>query len=103
MNETRPFGQPRLPSVDQVLRTSVGAAAIARFGHAATADAVRRTVAAAREIVRGGGAAAMPDAPAIAAGAVQLLERDSAPSLRRVFNLTGTVLHTNLGRAVPAF
>ena len=101
MNETRPFGQPRLPSVDQVLRTSVGAAAIARFGHAATADAVRRAVGAAREIARGGGgAAAMPDAPAIAAGAMQLLERDNAPSLRRVFNLTGTVLHTNLGRAV---
>jgi hypothetical protein len=86
--------------VDQVLRTPVAAAAIARFGRTATTDAVRRAVAAVRESTRNGGAAALPDAPAIAAGAVQLLDAEDAPSLRRVFNLTGTVLHTNLGRAL---
>jgi len=90
----------RLPSVDQVLRTPVAAAAVARFGRIATTDAVRRAVAAARACMRKGGAAAIPDAPAIAAGAVQILDAEGAQSLRRVFNLTGTVLHTNLGRAV---
>jgi L-seryl-tRNA(Ser) seleniumtransferase len=97
MNETRP--QRRLPSVDQVLRTPAGALAVARFGHDATVGAIRSTLAAARAIVRNCDAAA-PDAPHVAGGALQLLERADVPSLRRVFNLTGTVLHTNLGRAV---
>ena len=100
MNESRPIVPVRLPSVDQVLRSPVAAAAIARFGRAATTDAVRRAVAAIRERARNGSSAALPDAPAIAAGAVQILDADNAPSLRRVFNLTGTVLHTNLGRAL---
>jgi L-seryl-tRNA(Ser) seleniumtransferase len=97
MNDARP-DRTRLPSVDQVLRTPLGATAAARFGHGATVSAIRRTVAIARKGARSGAPAA--DAAALAAGAVDLLEQENAPSLRRVFNLTGTVLHTNLGRAV---
>jgi len=101
MTQDRPIALARLPSVDQVLRTPVAAAAIARFGRPATTEAVRRAVAAVRERARNGGAAApLPDAPTIAAGAVQILDAEDTPSLRRVFNLTGTVLHTNLGRAL---
>ena len=99
MNETRPVGQSRLPSVDQVLRTLTGSLTAARFGHGATVNAIRKTVAAARDAM-GGGDWPGADAPAIAAAALQRLEQETAPSLRRVFNLTGTVLHTNLGRAV---
>jgi L-seryl-tRNA(Ser) seleniumtransferase len=100
MNETRPIGQvSRLPSVDRVLRSATGIAAAARFGHDATVGAIRRTVAAMREARRASSAAG-PDAEAIAHNALRLLEQENASSLRRVFNLTGTVLHTNLGRAV---
>jgi L-seryl-tRNA(Ser) seleniumtransferase len=89
----------RLPSVERVLRTDPGVAATARFGHKATVGAIRRTLSVLREVGDGDGAA-RADAAAIAAEAGRLLEREHAPSLRRVFNLTGTVLHTNLGRAV---
>jgi len=99
MNDARPVTQTRLPAVDQLLRSDAGAALAARFGRAATVDAIRRTLDAIRQAARGG-AKAKTDAIRIARAAQELLEREDAPSLRRVFNLTGTVLHTNLGRAV---
>ena len=98
MNENLGIGRLRLPSVDQVLRTPGGRQAEASFGHQATVAAIRRTLAAARTCRPSG--QARPDAQAMASGALRLLEQQQAPSLRRVFNLTGTVLHTNLGRAM---
>src|SRR5581483_5552450 len=79
MNEHRPMNRLRLPSVDQVLRSAVGVAASARFGHDATVGAIRRTLATLRESAHGEGSP-IPEAAAIAAEATQL--------------------HTNLGRAV---
>ncbi|MGE0257601.1 MAG: L-seryl-tRNA(Sec) selenium transferase [Alphaproteobacteria bacterium] len=82
-----------LPSVDRVLSAPEAAALIERHGRALVLDAVREALAERRaaglpasteEIVAAGGAA---------------LDRLTRPSQRRVFNLTGTVLHTNLGRA----
>jgi L-seryl-tRNA(Ser) seleniumtransferase len=86
----------RLPSVDEVLRTAAAGAAIERFGRPAVLGAVRDALAEAR--AAGAGAAA--DEIAVAARAK--LEAQAVSSLRPVFNLTGTVLHTNLGRALVA-
>ena len=84
----------RLPAVDEVLRTPSAAAVVETFGRTALVEAIRSELADARR-----GAADVGDADAIGARATLRLERAAAPSLKPVYNLTGTVLHTNLGRA----
>ena len=84
-----------LPSVDRVLQQEASTALVAQHGREAVTDAVRSVLAELRS-------AKTPElgaADAVLARAAQNLERSSRPSLRPVFNLTGTVVHTNLGRA----
>jgi L-seryl-tRNA(Ser) seleniumtransferase len=87
----------RLPSVDEVLRTQTAHHAAERFGRTGVVNAVRATLARARET---GAGLANPEE--VAHGALTRLEAQARPSIRRVFNLTGTVIHTNLGRALVA-
>jgi L-seryl-tRNA(Ser) seleniumtransferase len=91
---------PRLPATDAVLRSPNGRAMAVRYGATAAAGAARRELASLRALAQAGRLAAMPTAEAVAVSAQAALEASDAPSLRRVFNLTGTVLHTNLGRAL---
>jgi L-seryl-tRNA(Ser) seleniumtransferase len=86
----------RLPSVDQVLRAPAAVLGIERFGRTAVVEAIRATLASARA------AGHVATVDELAAGALARLEARAQPSLRPVFNLTGTVLHTNLGRAIIA-
>jgi L-seryl-tRNA(Ser) seleniumtransferase len=91
----------KLPSVDEVLRTAEAGLAVARFGRPAVVAAVRAALASARDAARTGNGP-LPDGNAIADRAHHELAIDAVPSLRPVLNLTGTVLHTNLGRALIA-
>jgi L-seryl-tRNA(Ser) seleniumtransferase len=97
MTTAEPINLRNLPSVDAVLRAPAAGLAVARFGRAAAIAAVRRSLGEARV-----GCAALTSADAVAADALSRLEAEAQPSLRAVFNLTGTVLHTNLGRAIIA-
>jgi L-seryl-tRNA(Ser) seleniumtransferase len=83
----------RLPSVDRMLRWPLMAALIESHGRALVLDAVRAELAACRA-----SGELRPDEE-LAAAVDARLKRLLAPSLRPVLNLTGTVLHTNLGRA----
>ena len=97
MAKTATAALRKLPSVDEVLRTAAAKVAIERFGRSAVVGAVRRVLAESR--ARG----VVPDRPEeVIDEATALLEAQDKPSLRPVFNLTGTVLHTNLGRALLA-
>lgn len=87
----------KLPSVDEVLRTAIAVDAVERFGRNGTVEAIRAALADARASGK-----ALDDAAAFARAALARLEDDARPNLKPVFNLTGTVLHTNLGRALIA-
>ena len=90
-----------LPGVDELLRHPEGAALAERFGRAETAEAIRSSIADAREALRGGIDADIGPSAIAAAADLRLAARDRS-TLRPLFNLTGTVLHTNLGRALLA-
>ena len=94
MTAAEPVSLRSLPSVDAVLRAPPAVLAVARFGRAAAIAAVRRSLQEARAA-----RAPLTSADAVAADALSRLVAEAQPSLRPVFNLTGTVLHTNLGHA----
>ena len=89
----------RLPSVDRLLNSTAVTPLIERHGRTETTTAVRGVLGKLRQAL-----SVSKDEPPeerdILALIARRLTEQSSPSLRPVFNLTGTVLHTNLGRAV---
>ncbi|MBI4293012.1 MAG: L-seryl-tRNA(Sec) selenium transferase [Betaproteobacteria bacterium] len=92
-----------IPSVDRLLRRIDAGELSARFGRPAVTDAIRGVLAELRSTPGTTPASNPADEAAIMDHVAARLAEASKPSLRPVFNLTGTVLHTNLGRAaLPA-
>lgn len=85
-----------LPSLDRLLAAAPGL--IEAHGRSETTQVLRAVLATARQRIGEGHAA--PDPGGLLRDAETRLDARAAPRLKRVFNLTGTVLHTNLGRAV---
>jgi L-seryl-tRNA(Ser) seleniumtransferase len=98
----------RLPAVHRVLSDTACQPLIARYGREQTTAALRALLAELRACSLGAGDAGAGTGAAAAATATasviaQLagrLERSNRSALLPVFNLSGTVLHTNLGRAL---
>jgi L-seryl-tRNA(Ser) seleniumtransferase len=89
-----PAAGRRLPAVDAVLRSAALAPAITEFGRPAVVAAVREVLARLRAATN-----RSADIDGIAALACRDLAKSASPTLKPVHNLTGTVLHTNFGRA----
>jgi L-seryl-tRNA(Ser) seleniumtransferase len=87
-----------IPSIEQLRQRPAMAGLAARYGRTALVGALRAEAAAMRARPEGS-ASPQRVIDDIEAGVAARLEREAAPSLRRVINATGVVLHTNLGRA----
>ena len=90
-----------LPSVDQFLLSEAGRALVETHGRSAVIAALRAELADAREAIRAG-ENGTERAASLATRLTAALATGAASNLRPLLNLTGTVLHTNFGRAVLA-
>src|SRR5665648_704272 len=94
-------------AVDEVLREPAALELLERYPRELVVDAVRAVIERLRAEILAAGAAGEASAAqaadltpaALVPWAARLLEAAVTPSLRRVINATGVVVHTNLGRA----
>lgn len=92
-----------LPSVDRLLRDPVIALLVAEHGHHCVSGQVRALVDGLRVKALAGALPSHDVSPDALREAVQgRVAGRLAPRMRNVLNLTGTVIHTNLGRAMLA-
>jgi len=84
-----------LPSVDRLLRSAAAAPLLSVHGRSAVTLAVREVLGELRAAREAG-----LSETALLERIATRLDQEARPTLRPVFNLTGTVLHTNLGRAL---
>ena len=94
-----------IPSIEHLRQRPAVRSLVSRFGHDAVVDALRAEAQAVRDGTADAPAAGGRDALAgwIEQAAARRLAGSFRPSLGRVINATGVIVHTNLGRApLPA-
>jgi L-seryl-tRNA(Ser) seleniumtransferase len=90
----------QLPSVDKLLSLKPSEEWLTQYGRDEVLRVFRSTLSLVRQECLDNKRVTQPDVESLLAQIGQTLKTRATPNLRRVINLTGTVLHTNLGRAV---
>jgi len=90
----------QLPSVDKLLSLKPSEEWLTQYGRDEVLRVIRSTLSLVRQECLDNKRVTQPDVESLLAQIAQTLKARATPNLRRVINLTGTVLHTNLGRAV---
>ncbi len=86
-----------LPSVDELLHSASGQHLVRLYSRSMTLQAVRASIAQAREHIRQG--AACPSSDELLIFAEHILDKSQRPNLQPVINGTGVIINTNLGRS----
>ena len=97
--QCRPVTASPLPSVDRLLRSEDVQALVQAHGRAIVADSIRLVLDEYRAQLRDDGLDEPVSERQLTDRVRARVEAETAMPLRPVINLTGTVLHTNLGRA----
>ncbi len=102
MNSDNPSIQAAIPSLDRILRKPETEKLIEHYGRTAVRDCLRIVLDKVRQELTSNNRndRSSTSSDDIVQQASEFLADQSGPSLRKVYNLTGTVLHTNLGRAL---
>jgi len=90
----------QLPSVDKLLSLKPSEEWLTQYGRDEVLRVIRSTLSLVRQECLDNKRVTQPDVESLLSQIGQTLKTRATPKLRRVINLTGTVLHTNLGRAV---
>ena len=90
----------QLPSVDKLLQIDDVKSSIDTYGRDEVLRAARQVLQAARDAIQQGQLTKALTENDLVKEMVQVLVNRSKTNMRQVINLTGTVLHTNLGRAI---
>ncbi|HLC18225.1 MAG TPA: L-seryl-tRNA(Sec) selenium transferase [Thermodesulfobacteriota bacterium] len=89
-----------IPSVDELVRSEALSGAVTRYSAPLVTDAAREVLERVRsDVLAGGREFALEELPGLV---IEYIEGILAGGIKRVVNATGTILHTNLGRAVLA-
>ena len=98
MNDSQVLNFARLPSIDRILSSAGVRQLIEEYGRGPVKRWTREALQSLREEIKRGSVVDTNEA-AICAQMKQAIVRECKGRIRRVINLSGTILHTNLGRA----
>jgi L-seryl-tRNA(Ser) seleniumtransferase len=91
-----------LPSVEKLFASPTLSHLLRRYNRSYVTEKVRSTLAGLRQDIRSGAFTTSPGESEIAERVANAIAQEDHSPLRTVVNATGTVLHTNLGRALLA-
>jgi L-seryl-tRNA(Ser) seleniumtransferase len=95
MKSKQEVWQRRIPSMERILSSDEAASVITRHGR----EAVKGSASEVLDAIRSSGGAGDVTVGDVLGKAARLLDDRSIPSLRRVINASGVLIHTNLGRS----